>query len=184
MFWTPNHPYQERRMPRPVTANDLRWLGEEADGKRGSEYVVVWKRDEPGAVERLTLALRDSAEAKENQTAIIEVSTKLEGEGGMKGDATICIRYNDQVFDFEGADCVFVTQSAFAKFVIPYYTRFRSPDQIAKMKRRYFESDNLAVLHFPPSHPLGLDANDLETPLPNVKPFLVSGGQAMVGEST
>lgn len=168
-------------MPRIVTANDLRWLGEEADGKRDRHYVVVWKREGKGEVERLALALSGSPEARENPAGI-EVFTELEGGSGMKGDATICIRYNGEITPIEGADCVFVTQSAFAKFVIPYYTRFRTPTQIAKMKTRYFASDNLAVLHFPPSHDAGFKADE-DAALPNIKAFPVKDGRPMVGES-
>ena len=58
--------------------------------------------------------------------------------------------------DIPRADAVFITQSAFAKFVIPYYTRFKSPAQIAAMKHKYFADGFIGVAHFPPSIQQGI----------------------------
>lgn len=141
-------------MPRKVTANELRWLGEEADGKRGGEHVVVWRKDEKGA-ERLALAEKGKLEKNEVLAQDIEVETKFEG-GGLRSDYEIVLRRGDSLVPLPDADCVFITQSAFAKFVIPYYTRFRSPRQIADMKTEYFKDEYIAVAHLPPSEPLGV----------------------------
>src|SRR3954471_2011681 len=114
---------------RIVTANDLRWLGEEADGKRGDDYIVVWRHDDRLGRERLVLALVGSVEAQNNAAADIPVRTNFEGTG-LTSHAKISITHNGREVDISKADCVFWTQSSFEKFVIPYYTRFKTPEEI------------------------------------------------------
>jgi len=135
-------------MPQPVTANQLRWLGEEADGKRGTDYVVVWR----GTDDKATLGVAEAGKLKADERVAesIKVRTNLEGPG-LLGDCTIQLFYNGAPIDVKGADAIFITQSSFEKFVIPYYTRFMSPAQIAGMKHNYFADGYIAVAHFPPS---------------------------------
>lgn len=135
-------------MPHRVTANELRWLGEEADGKRDKDYVVVWRIVD--GVEKLGVADGGDLKANEQPAGALDVRTDLEGQG-LLGDATIQLLHNGQVIDVIGADSIFITQSAYAKFVIPYYTRFKSPSEIAAMKFEYFGDDYIGVAHFPPS---------------------------------
>lgn len=142
-------------MPRKVTANELRWLGEEADGKRGDDHVLVWRKDKRGR-EKLALAVTGKLDPGDVPVEGLSVKTEYEG-GGLRGDAGIVLRIDGRDIDVSGADCVFVTQSAFAKFVIPYYTRFRSPRQIGDMKTEYFRDDYIAVAHFPPSEEMGIE---------------------------
>jgi hypothetical protein len=146
-------------MPKPVTANQLRWLGEEADGKRGKDYVVVWRGD--GDAETLGVAETGKLASNEKVVTSIEVRTDLEGQG-LLGDAKIQLVYKGQVIDVTGADSIFITQSSFEKFVIPYYTRFRSPSEIGWMKHNFFADDYIAVAHFPPSIPWGVPGKGFE----------------------
>ena len=146
-------------MSQPVTANQLRWLGEEADGKRDKDCVVVWRGT--GDKEKLGIAERGKLGADERLVGSVDVRTDLEGPG-LLGDATIQLLYNGQVIDVTGADAIFITQSAFGKFVIPYYTRFKSPAQIAAMKHNYFADDYIGVAHFPPSIPQGVSGKGFD----------------------
>lgn len=164
-------------MPRTVTANDLRWLGEEADGKRGKEYIVVW-REEPGG-EKLGVAESGRLSANETPAVSIDVMTAFEGSG-LQSDASIRLVYNGKEIDITGADSVFITQSAFAKFVIPYYTRFKSPRQIANIKSEYFtDADYIGVAHFPPSENEGITPTGIEdAPPANLR--IISGSSGLL----
>jgi hypothetical protein len=79
------------------------------------------------------------------------VRTNFEGTGGLTSHAKISITHNGREVDISKADCVFWTQSSFEKFVIPYYTRFKTPEEIEAMKENYVKSGVVAMLHFPPS---------------------------------
>ncbi|MEO7359302.1 MAG: hypothetical protein ABI120_03165 [Gemmatimonadaceae bacterium] len=160
-------------MPRVVTANDLRWLGEEADGKRTSDLVVVWRTDSRG-VETLGLSDPQDIQANEIRADQIQVKTELEGDG-LLGDARLQIVLPDgRIIEVPDADCAFLTQSAFSKFVIPYYTRFKSPAQIAAMKIKYFHAEYKALVHFPPSYEAGITAEEDDAPA-NVKAVVQDG---------
>src|SRR5438876_4889016 len=117
---------------RVATANQLRWLGEEADGKRDGEYVVVWKKS--SGFTKLGLAPRGNPDGDE-PARDIPVKTEFEGPG-LRGEARIQVLYDGKPVDLardDGSvpDCIFVTQSAFDKFVIPYYTRFKHLPEIS-----------------------------------------------------
>jgi hypothetical protein len=59
-------------------------------------------------------------------------------------------------------DAVFLTQSAFAKFVIPYYARFRTPAALVAMTRKYFQDPSIvAVIHFRPSEDEGVPEDEV-----------------------
>jgi hypothetical protein len=181
--------------PRVVTANELRWLGEEADAKRGGDYVVVWREDANGKL-RLGLEPKDSpAAATAIPVETIEVSTRFEGPGMMSDDAHLVISYNGQTFDLvrdkpgggvERADAVFLTQSSYSKFVTPYYARFRSTGKLDDMRRNYFLDENvIAVVHFPPSDDKAVSIEDgaFESPITNVRALRVdrnTGGLMLV----
>lgn len=143
-----------------IDANELRWLGEEADGKRDVDHVVVWKR--VGNRRKLALVPRLGHNAADRVAEFV-VRTDNQGEGlrGIKpmsimwkGREREIFRWKDGIRggEKEYPDAIFWTQSSFLKFVIPYYARMRSTGNLDDMRRKYFtDLKCLAVMHFHPS---------------------------------
>ena len=48
-------------------------------------------------------------------------------------------------------DAAFTTQSAFEKFVLPYYCRTRSMDELNDMANRFFKKTVVCAYHLPSS---------------------------------
>ena len=139
-----------------VDSNELRWLGEEADGKRQKDYAVIWKEGPKG--KRLGLAPLDTVNPNDVVASFV-VRTNWQGDG-LRGQEPMTIVWRGKPTTIkrvkngkdEYPDAIFWTQSAFLKFVIPYYARMRSTGNLDDMRRRYFnDKDCIAVLHFEPS---------------------------------
>jgi hypothetical protein len=135
-----------------LSANELRYLAEKADGLRGDLSLV---KNGDGKVDVV------KTDELQGQTELLRLDTKPNGPG-VPGTVKIHLRtadnhvYGGPGTDLEIADAVFVTQSAVEKFMLPYYTRFKSPDQIDRfMKTAYKDEDILAIMHTPWSDPLG-----------------------------
>lgn len=140
-------PFQEAVMLKPVTANQLRWAAEKADGTRETEFALV-----PDESAGITLVPLDDPRAKQG---IVHVKTPLGGNGGLLGDAKVEVTYGDKPIDVFGADALFLTQSAVEKFVLPYYTRFKEPAEIQVLKDKLFDADVVIAAHVPPSETFG-----------------------------
>lgn len=125
-----------------LSADQLRWLGEEADGRRQEDLALVVVED------RLMLLPTSDRRAT---NVIAKVQTPLEGEGGMAGGGRIGISYNGRALEVQGADAAFFSQSAVEKFVLPYYTRVASPAQIQALKNKLFAKGVVIAIHDPPS---------------------------------
>ncbi len=179
---------------RRVSANELRWLAEEADGKRekpdDDPLEIVWKPVK--GQWRLGLAPKGSSPV-DSVVAGVDVFTPFQGDG-MRADAKVALirdgsdphilsRVKNGVTEYP--DAVFLTQSSFAKFVIPYYARFRTPAALTTMTRKYFQdSTTLAMIHFPPSEDEAvlLAEVDDNQPLTNVLPLRLVDGKLSCGE--
>jgi len=135
-----------------LNANELRWLGEAADGQRGETYALVWTGEK---VELLPLTDVRSKDAQ------IHVRTEYEGNALM-GNARASLKVGDETIDpntgKDPLDAVFLTQSAVEKFVFPYYTRMQEISQIQELKNRLFADGVVAVGHVPPSITGGIRA--------------------------
>ncbi|MGI9043097.1 MAG: hypothetical protein ACR2GK_03100 [Gemmatimonadaceae bacterium] len=135
-------------MPKTLSANDLRWLGEEADGRRGESFGLVWEND------KLVFVPADDPRASK---AVLTVRTEYEvGPGLQASEARIKVVVGEEVIDPnkgpDPVDAVFLTQAAVEKFVIPYYTRMLELEQIEGIKRRLFEDARVvAAAHIRPS---------------------------------
>src|SRR5258706_9022651 len=126
----------------PLTANQLRWLAERADGTRGVEQAFAWDGEEP------TLVPLSDARA---QNAPFHVRTEFEGDG-LRADVQVEIVYKGKRFALDPSiDTVFLTQSAIDKFVLPYYTRFKTPNEIGALKLKLFRAGAIVATHVPPS---------------------------------
>ena len=91
---------------------------------------------------------------------LIRVRTKLEGEQGLRGSGEIGITYNGKHIPVGQADAAFFTQSAVEKFVLPYYTRMKTPGQITALRTKLYAAEVVVALHDPPSIMRGIDEED------------------------
>lgn len=133
-------------MPRILNANELRWLGEAADGKRGETLAVVWVDDK---LDLLPLTDPRSAGAQ------IHVRTEFEG-AGLQADSRVHLMVGEDRIDpnedpENPVDAIFLTQSAVEKFVFPYYSRMQEPAEIQELKDRLFKAGVVAAAHVRPS---------------------------------
>jgi hypothetical protein len=131
-----------------ITANDLRFAGEEADSIRDQPaFLVLGDDGKPHTV---------AAEDLKGRTPLFELATQTRGEG-MLGNVKVQLivdgkPYTKKIPFFEDADSVFLTQSAVDKFVLPYYMRFKSAGQVGAMENSLFNfKDVLAAFHIPGS---------------------------------
>ncbi len=120
-----------------VNANVLRRLVEGADGIRGKDlfYEV---RDEQ---------LRSVPNRPESGEFVV-VRTEFHGLG-MRGTAKLGIQPPSEIPG--KADAAFTTQSAFEKFVLPYYVRTRSIDELRLMLDRFYAPTVICAYHLPSS---------------------------------
>lgn len=133
-------------MPRRMTADELRWLAEEADGRRDEELAIVWSDEEK---KHVLLPVNDSR----SKTAQVTLYTDYEGEG-LRGGEDICLVHAGKRVPMPSGpavDAYFLTQSAVEKFVLPYYTRMQSPWQIGDLRVKLFKKGVIAAMHVPPS---------------------------------
>lgn len=130
-----------------ISANQLRWLAEAADGQRDTSLLL--KIDQRGTV---TLQPKGASAVAPGE---VEILTPSEGQG-CPGDTVLTIDYQGNSMPLAKADAIFWTQSAVEKFVLPYYTRFRTPNEIQSLKDLLFTAGCVAAVHYPPSITLGL----------------------------
>src|SRR5262245_48947681 len=86
------------RSVRLIDANELRWLGEEADGKRSDKdetYVIVWRKYKNKNQWRLGLVRKGQLKPGDEQVAELDVKTKFDGPG-LRKDAKLRISYDKQ----------------------------------------------------------------------------------------
>ncbi len=123
--------------PTPPTANELRRLVEGLDGTRGEDLFLALKDG------RLVLETN-----RPESGAFFIVRTEFSGGDGLRGTETLSVTNRDIPIT---ADAAFTTQSAFEKFVLPYYVRTRTPKELQAMKDTAYQDDVGAVFHEPSS---------------------------------
>jgi hypothetical protein len=131
-----------------ITANDLRFAGEEADSIRNQPaFLILGDDGKPHVVAQADL---------NGRTPLLQLSTESRG-AGMRGNVKVQLvvdgkPYTKEIPHLDDADSVFLTQSAIDKFVLPYYMRFRSAGQVGAMENKLFNvQDVLAAFHIPGS---------------------------------
>ena len=127
----------------PLTANELRRLVEGADGRRDKELTY--------AVENDGLRLLDDTRTQPDEGKFIKVFTDFNGPG-LRGTKQLTLTNGNIVNNIPpGADAAFTTQSAFEKFVLPYYVRTRNIKELNQMADRFYKSGVICAYHDPSS---------------------------------
>jgi hypothetical protein len=133
---------------RPLTANELRKLAEAADGIRDKTAYVVWSGDEPQVKTKLDdgdeliveCETRNDAKKRASFTSIVLDPPLIDADGN--AIKNIADKY----------DAMFWSEAAVEKFAIPYYARFTSPQDLARMLDAFNHPTTLAMMHPPLSY--------------------------------
>jgi len=127
----------------PLTANELRRLVEGADGTRDVELTYAVEND---GLRRLK---PDRTEPEVGK--FIKVSTPFNGKG-LRGTKQLTLTNGNIPKNIPpGADAAFTTQSAFEKFVLPYYVRTRTIKELNNMAERFYKDGVICAYHDPSS---------------------------------
>lgn len=140
--------------PVTLTANQLRALAEAADGSRKVKMFLVASGNsaEPVKIEKGSGAT----------TVLIELLTdekeKFQNQATIKTDPVL-----DELYDIDGklipgalkdCDAVFTSLSAVEKFLVPYYVKLKTLDEVKKMRDAFANSTvTVAAFHLPSSYP-------------------------------
>lgn len=148
-----------------MSANQLRWLAEAADGLRGEEAYLVEQQDG-------TLAVKRALAVSPTDKRLMQLDTAWRG-AGMRGDAQVRILWNGRIYDptprdMPSPDALFVTQSAVEKFLLPYYMRFLSAAQVQALENKLYNSPGVAAaFHIHPSFGYRFPEIGIVTPHPS-----------------
>ena len=141
----------QREIP-TISANTLRFAGEVADSFREELASLVF---DPATKE---LEVVPANEVGKNKEELLRIRTDFRGEGMRAPGLKVQLSLDGQTYDqgkipnFNEADAVFLTQSAVAKFLLPYYMRFKSPAQVQNLENKLFNNaDVIAAYHIPGS---------------------------------
>ncbi|MFN2603944.1 MAG: hypothetical protein ABR582_14475 [Gemmatimonadaceae bacterium] len=161
-----------------ITANDLRWLAESADGKREEACLIVWDTDgKPLVVKKADYGDGRVPDMDPERPPLdLEVMTPYYSpppqgnqkaqRGGMHKGVTVKLLVGTDVIALpDNTDAVFLTQTAVEKFVLPYYTRMEPPDWIQQKKDELFAPEIVAAAHADPSITTGYPRKEKTYPL-------------------
>lgn len=149
-------PRSSAQASRPkLSANQLRFLAEKADGMRARPLSLV--------IDRNIVDVVPTDEVK-GKTVILDLETPSKGPG-VTADAKVQVLWNGKTIGpgtkLVEADALFVTQSAIEKFLLPYYMRFKSAAEVQAMENSLFNKKNIiAAIHIPPSITYGLPGQE------------------------
>jgi hypothetical protein len=132
------------------TANEFRRLAEKTDGLRGVTLAII---EEKGVLEAIP-----ESDPKVGDGAI-RVRTEDSGASmprgpqGMPHPTKIELSFNGNAVDVpDDVDALFISQSAVEKFVLPYYARFSTPQELEQRRSELFDDGAvIAVVHLPTS---------------------------------
>ncbi|MGI9091259.1 MAG: hypothetical protein ACR2GG_09165 [Gemmatimonadaceae bacterium] len=128
-----------------LTANQLRRLAEKVDGMRDQTVYVVWVDGKP----------RVKSELEQGDELIFTCETKNRVPQRPKFKS---IALDPPVLNADGTvitdvaerfDAMFWSEAAVEKFVLPYYSRFKTADEINRLQRVFNQPSVYALVHMP-----------------------------------
>jgi hypothetical protein len=130
-------------------ANELRRIAEEADGTREKTLALI--------VDNGNLALVPESNSNVGPSDI-RIETPYSG-AGMRSVGELLLKYQKKALTIPAEiDALFSSQSAVEKFVLPYYARMMSPDDLKRKRDELFAIDVVGVCHVPGSVTTGVTA--------------------------
>ena len=132
---------------RRMTANDLRKLAEAVDGIRDVPAYVVWGKDGPAVTE----------ERPELEDVIFECMTKNTDPNRAKFrsitlDPPVVRSDGHPMTDIAAQfDAMFWSEAAVEKFVLPYYIRMGTPEEVSRIRKAFNHESVFAAIHMPDS---------------------------------
>jgi len=136
-----------------VNANLLRRLAEKADGLRDEHPYLV--RLATGEID-----VRTAREIRGDEEVLLDLHTENSGPG-LTLKPAIRLMIDGKPYgagtELDKADAVFTSQSAIEKFVLPYYQRFSTPDQLNEIAKKLFGDRSVAAGHHLPGSSYGTD---------------------------
>ncbi len=142
-----------------VNANQLRRMAEWADGVRGKNFVISMNAKRPDGTFGLGLKpLADGEAPKENEIPVhteVAVKNKLVPR-------EIVVRHPDAnvapiLVPVGEYDALLWGEVSAEKFLVPYYVRFFSDEQMAKLRTAISSTSVIAFLHTYPTDFLTMD---------------------------
>lgn len=130
---------------RPLTANELRRLAEAVDGIRDEPAYVVWSGGKP----KVTRRLLDTDEL------IVECETKSDlparpAFNSIVLDPPMVDQHRVPVTKLSSKyDAMFWSEAAVEKFVIPYYARINTANDVARIRKAFNHQSVYAMVHLP-----------------------------------
>jgi hypothetical protein len=125
-----------------LNANDLRKFAEAVDSTRNEEMFFQVKN---GALVRVG--------NRPLGGEYLAVKTEWHGDG-LKGGSDVALSVTGSSGKIPGtADAAFISQSAFEKFVLPYYIRTRSPNELTSTFKSVYKKDVVCLYHEITSEP-------------------------------
>ncbi|HEY5086674.1 MAG TPA: hypothetical protein VII66_04860 [Gemmatimonadaceae bacterium] len=137
---------------RQLTANDLRKLAEAVDGIRDEPAYVVWGTNGP--------EVQTNRPASED--VMFECMTKNENPDRAELrsiilDPPVVTSDGKLLADLAArADAMFWSEAAVEKFVIPYYVRFSTSQEVDRIRKAFSHASVVALIHLPDSTSLVL----------------------------
>jgi hypothetical protein len=135
-----------------ISAHEMQRLAEKASGLRTLDPVLVI--DTSGNVDVVP-----QKEKRDDQTALLKLVTSGSGPG-LTRNPRIELVLDDVVVgkgsELDQADAVFTSQSAVEKFVLPYYSHFKSPQEVEQIANTLFSNPLVIAGHHLPGSGYGV----------------------------
>lgn len=140
-----------------LDARKMRALAEWADGLREQELTLVVT-----AEGGFTFRDNDENKVRENDHVLFQVHTDQVVDNRPKPRITLEAAGFPREDIQDEYDAAFWSESAFEKFVVPYYTALRilPPGELEKLRKSFLSKKAIALLHMPPSRGFVATATD------------------------
>lgn len=130
---------------RTLSANELRRLAEAVDGVRDQSAYIVWGANGPEV--KTSVGRSDDVMAECETNNIVRARATFDA---ITSDPRIVDDTGAPITDFASRyDAMFWSEAAVEKFVLPYYLRFRTPEEVDEIRTLFNHPSVYSILHLP-----------------------------------